>query len=455
MRRIDISQPAGRKAWKELVGRLSADPLRVRTDALTRRAFGRPVSPRQAVERILTRVQGEGDRALVEFTRRLDGVRTTAAGLRVSGAERRAAVRRVPASLRRAVQVSAEHIRDYHRTQMPRAELSRRRVGVHLRERCLPLARVGIYVPGGRAPLISTVLMNALPAAIAGVSEIAMATPPGPGGRIPDALLFAAETAGIREIYRLGGAAAIAAFALGTRTIPRVDKIVGPGNVFVSEAKRQVTGLVGIDSLAGPSEIIVIADAGADPVFLAWDLLGQGEHGSGAVAILLTPVFEILERTLAALRAILRQRPEFQPAAAAIALIKVRDLAQAAHLAEEYRPEHLSLQTARPQTLAASIRHAGAIFLGRETPQAMGDYIAGPNHVLPTGGTARWSSPLSVRDFLRYTSVIAYTPAGVRAEGPAAVEIAEAEGLAAHAESIRIRSVSPVAKRGAGEQQNR
>lgn len=440
MRRIQITQPAGQRVWKQLVERRGADPLRVRDDALTRRAFGRPVSPRQAVEHILTQVRKTGDRALVYYAWCLEGVSTTAAGLRVTERERQAAARRFPEAQRRAVRECAGHIRDYHLAQMPKSEVRQRRAGVSLRERRLPLDRVGIYVPGGRAPLISTVLMNALPAAIAGVREIAMATPPGRDGRVPDALLYAAELAGVTEVYRLGGAAAVAAFALGTATIRRVDKIAGPGNIFVTEAKRQVAGLVGIDSLAGPSEIVIIADGGADPSYLAWDLLGQGEHGSGAVAVLISPAVKVLDQVAAAARTIVRERPELRTAAQAAVLVQVRNLRQAIELAEAYGPEHLSLQTTRPGSWLPAVRHAGAIFLGGSTPQAMGDYTAGPNHVLPTGATARWASPLSVRDFLRYSSIIEYTPAGVRREGRAAAAVAEAEGLTAHAESICIRA---------------
>jgi len=447
MRRIEINQSSGQRVWRQLIDRLGADSARVRNDAVTRRAFGRPVSPRQAVEDILQRVRKQGDRALLYYVQRLEGFRTKATELKISDRERKAALERLPESLRCAIRECAEHIRAYHRTQLPKGDVRLRRPGVSVRERRLPLDRVGIYVPGGRAPLVSTVLMNALPATIAGVREIAMATPPGPDGRVNDALLYAAEVAGVTEVYRLGGAVAVAAFALGTPTVAKVDKIAGPGNVFVTEAKRQVTGWVGIDSLAGPSEIVVIADERACPEALAWDLLGQGEHGSGAVGILLTPSVELLDQVEAAARAIVRREPIFEPALAAVVLIRVRDLAQAASLAEEYGPEHLSLQVTKPQALLAAIRHAGAIFLGRETPQAMGDYTAGPNHVLPTGGTTRWSSPLSVRDFLRYTSVVQYTPEGVRAESPAAVEVAEAEGLMAHAESMRIRTQFAVKRR--------
>jgi histidinol dehydrogenase len=448
MRRLDLGRPASKRAWQDLIARAGNDPERVANDARTRRAFGKAVSPRQAVGIICQRVAREGDRALLHFLQRLDGLRTTPAGLRVPDRERQGAARRLPNSLRRSIQECAAHIRAYHSAQLPARTVSLRRRGVQLLERRYPLERVGLYVPGGRAPLISTVLMNALPAAIAGVKELVLATPPGPGGRINDALLYAAELAGVSEIYRLGGAAAVAALALGTETIRPVDKVVGPGNVFVTEAKRQLVGRVGIDSLAGPSEILIVADEHADPEWLAWDLLAQGEHGSGALAILMSPSSEMLGRVAAAAQALVRRQPGLAPAWTATVLAKVRDLAQAATLADAYAPEHLSLQVARPEVLLPRVRRAGAVFLGPATPQAMGDYTAGPNHVLPTGGTARWASPLSVRDFLRYTSVVRYDLESVRREGLAAMDVAAAEGLYAHAESIRVRAQTRGRRRG-------
>lgn len=449
MRRLDLSRPAAQRVWQDLIRRTGSDPDRVANDARTRRAFGRPVSPRQAVTILCQRVAKEGDRALLYYLQRLDGLRTTAAGLRVPDRERQGAARRLPNSLRRSIQECAAHIRAYHEAQLPTRNVVVRRRGVELRERRLPLERVGLYVPGGRATLISTVLMNALPAAIAGVKELVLATPPGPAGRINDALLYAADLAGVSEIYRLGGAAAVAALALGTESIRRVDKLVGPGNVYVTEAKRQLVGRVGIDGLAGPSEIVIVADEHADPEWTAWDLLAQGEHGSGAVAILLTPSTEMLRSVAAAAQALVRRQPGLAAAWDCTVLAKVRDLAQAAELADAYAPEHLSLQTARPETLLTRIRRAGAVFLGPVTPQALGDYTAGPNHVLPTGGTARWTSPLSVREFLRTSSVVRYDAAAVRREGLAAMDVAAAEGLFAHAESIRVRTQARMRRRGA------
>jgi len=439
MRRIEMRQPSGRRAWEQLLRRAGADPEQVRRDAVTLRAFGKPVSARTAVTTILRQVRREGDRAVLRWMRRLQGRPAAAPGLCVTRAEQQAASRRVPESLRSALAQSANRIRRFHLLQRIKPNPGLTRPGVRLQERPFALERVGLYVPGGRAPLVATVLMNALPAAVAGVREIVLATPPQADGRVADALLYAAGLAGITEIYRLGGAVAVAAMAYGTRSLRPVDKIVGPGNIFVTEAKRQVLGAVGIDSLAGPSEILVIAEAGASPLALAWDLLAQGEHGSGAVAILLTPSPALVDQVEAAARELVREEPGLASALQAVAAVTVASLGQAAELAQAYGPEHLSLQVRQPQNLLRRLSHFGAAFLGSATPQAMGDYTAGPNHVLPTGGTCRWSSPLSVRDFMRYASVIQYTSAGVRREGPAAVAIARAEGLPAHGESIRVR----------------
>jgi histidinol dehydrogenase len=281
--------------------------------------------------------------------------------------------------------------------------------------------------------------MNALPAQVAGVREIVMATPPGKHGEVPPAVLYAAELAGVQDVFRIGGAAAIGAMALGTASIKKVHKIVGPGSVFVVEAKRQVVGEVGIDSLAGPSEILIIADKSANPRNLAWDLLAQGEHGSGAVGILLTPEEKLIAAVIRETRAIARQSPELKPAGQENAIFKVRHLEEAMALNNAYAPEHLSLQVRNAGTWLNRIQSAGAVFLGSITAQAMGDYIAGPNHVLPTGRTANWASPLSVADFEHCTSVVQYTSEGMRREGPAAMAIAAAEGLTAHVESIRQR----------------
>lgn len=440
MRRIVFSTPSGKKQWRQLVLRQvgSADPLAIRRDARTLRAFGRPVSAREAVAEIVNAVRRQGDRAVLRYERWLDHWRPTRALLRVSAAERRAAGKLVPRSLRQALAHAADHIRAFHRRQLARPARMIR-TGVSVSERRLPLNRVGVYVPGGMAPLVSTVLMNVLPARVAGVREVALATPPGPDGRVSPALLYAADLAQADVVYRLGGAVAVAALAFGTETVPRVDKIVGPANVFGTEAKRQVVGQVGIDSLAGPSEILILADDSAQPDQVAWDLLAQAEHGSGAVSLLVTPSGRLADAVAGEVRRIAKKYPGFAAAGRMATVLVAKSLNEAAALAEAYAPEHLSLQTRQPEKWLARIRRVGAAFLGPMTAQALGDYIAGPNHVLPTGGTARWSSALSVRDFERYTSVVKYAPAGLRREGPAAVALAEAEGLHAHAGSIIAR----------------
>lgn len=440
MRRIVFSTPSGKKQWRQLVLRQvgSADPLAVRRDARTLRAFGRPVSAREAVAEIVNAVRRQGDQAVLRYERLLDNWRPTRSLLQVSAAERRAAARRVPRSLRQALAQAADHVRAFHRRQLARPSRVAR-PGATVAERRLPLNCVGVYVPGGMAPLVSTVLMNVLPARVAGVREVVLATPPGPEGNISPALLYAAELAQVDAVYRLGGAVAVAALAFGTESVPAVDKIVGPANVFGTEAKRQVVGQVGIDGLAGPSEILILADDAARPEQVAWDLLAQAEHGSGAVSLLVTPSRRLADAVAGEIRCIVKKYPAFAAAGRMATVLVVDSLNQAAVLAEAYAPEHLSLQTRQPEKWLARIRRVGAAFLGPMTAQALGDYIAGPNHVLPTGGTARWSSALSVRDFERYTSVVKYTPAGLKREGPAAVALAEAEGLHAHAGSIIAR----------------
>jgi histidinol dehydrogenase len=443
MQRLAITQPAGRKKWQDVLARQtgSADPLRIRQDERTILAFGKPVSAREAVACILRDVRDQGDPALVRYARLLDGISTTAKGLRVKDQELNRAVGQVPEVLKKALRQAGRNITVFHKKQLYPSQGPVLRSGVRLQEQWLPLERVGIYVPGGNAPLISTVLMNALPARVAGVREIVMATPPARDGKVPAALLFAAELAGIREIYSLGGAAGIAALALGTKTIRPVSKVVGPGNVFVTEAKRQLFGEVGIDHLAGPSEILIIADTSSRPDWLVWDLLAQSEHGSGAVSVLLSPSEALLAEVEAAAARLIQSHPEKASALQSAYLVKTASLEEAIYLANQYAPEHLSLQVKQPRILLGKIRQAGAVFLGSATAQAMGDYVAGSNHVLPTGRTAGWASALSVRDFIHHFSVVEYTGQGMRQEGPAAIAIAQAEGLEGHAESIRQRIV--------------
>lgn len=437
----NFGTPQGKTLWHQLRERRlgAADPDRLQRDAVTLRTFGRPLSVRSAVGLILERVRKQGDAALLHYLARIEGWKTQAGRVRVTALERRAAWEKVGVPLRRALREAAGHIEQYHRSQKNQRPAGVRRPGVKVAERWLPLRRIGMYVPGGRASLASTVLMNGIPARVAGVKEIVMCTPPDSSGRVAPALLAAADLAGVHAVYRLGGAGAIGAMAFGTETVPRVDKIVGPGNAYVTEAKRQAVGRVGIDSLAGPSEILIVADESARAEWLAWDLLAQSEHGSGAVGILLTPSPVLIQDVLRSIRVIAGMHPGMEAASRSGVLLQVKNLDQAWDLVNEYAPEHLSLQVRRAEGEVKRIQTAGAIFIGSETAQAMGDYTAGPNHVLPTTGTARWASPLSTRDFLRQTSLISYTAPGMKREGGAAVEVAEAEGLRAHAESIRVR----------------
>jgi histidinol dehydrogenase len=397
---------------------------------------------RQEVAAILARVAGEGDTALLDYTARFDRQRLSPEQLRIGADEIAAAVEGCPAQLRAALELAAARIRDFHRRQLPQALDYRDELGVRLALRWRPIAAVGIYVPGGTAAYPSSVLMNALPARIAGVARIAMAVP-APGGALNPLVLLAAHLAGVDEIYRVGGAQAIAALAFGTESIPRVDQIVGPGNAWVAEAKRQVFGRVGIDMIAGPSEIVVVADGAQAPEWIAADLLSQAEHDELAQAILITDSAELAEAVAAAVEQQLETLPRGAIAAASWreqgAIIVVPDLIDAPALVDRLAPEHLELLVADPEALAARIRNAGAIFLGAHTPEVIGDYVGGPNHVLPTDRSARFASGLSVYDFLKRTTLLACPPAAFEALGPAAAELARAEGLAGHAEAVTLR----------------
>ncbi|MFL1461361.1 histidinol dehydrogenase [Roseococcus sp. DSY-14] len=396
-----------------------------------------------AVSAIIAQVREAGDAALLALTARFDGwAPADAAALRVTEAEVDAACAAVPPALHSALDVAATRIERFHRAQMPQDLELPDEDGVALGLRWGPLDAVGLYVPGGKAAYPSSVLMNALPARVAGVGRIAMAVPT-PGGTLNPLVLAAARRAGVTEIWRIGGAQAVAALAWGTAAIAPVDRIVGPGNAYVAEAKRQVFGRVGIDSIAGPSEVVIIADGANDPAHVAMDLLAQAEHDEAAQAILLTPDAALAEAVAGAVAAALARLPRAAIAGESWrrhgAIILTRDLEEAAELANRLAAEHLQVMTAEPRAVFARIRHAGAGFLGRWTPEALGDYVAGPNHVLPTGRSARFSSGLSVFDFLKRTTWIEASEAGLRAIGPAAVLLAEAEGLDAHARSLDHR----------------
>jgi histidinol dehydrogenase len=398
---------------------------------------------RDAVARIVREVAELGDQAVEDFTRLYDEVRLERIGdLRVGPDEMRAAAESLDPALLAALRAAARNVRDFHERQREHGFVDIHPDGTLLGQRVAPLRRVGIYVPGGRAAYPSSVLMNAIPAAVAGVDEIVMVSPT-PGGDASPVVLAAAHVAGVTEVWRIGGAQAVAALAYGTRSIPRVDKIVGPGNKWVAEAKRQVFGRVDIDMVAGPSEILVIADDLADPVHVAADLIGQAEHDPDAIAWLVTPCEALAVSVPAEIEKLLAKNPRRDVARAALeangAIVVVPDLEAAAAAADLRAPEHLEILTAEPLLLAGRIRNAGAIFLGGWSPEPMGDYFAGPNHVLPTGGTARFASPLGVYDFVKRTSLIGYSRARLHAHAAEVIRLAEAEGLHGHAEAVRVR----------------
>jgi len=395
-----------------------------------------------AVSAIIADVRARGDAALIDYTARFDRLTLTADRLRITGAEIDAALSAVPAALADALDLAATRIESFHRMQLPADLRTTDEAGLTLGMRWNALDAVGLYVPGGKAAYPSSVLMNAIPARVAGVARIAMCVPT-PDGVLNPLVLAAAHRAGVSEIYRVGGAQAVAALAYGTASIAPVDRIVGPGNAYVAEAKRQVFGRVGIDSIAGPSEVVVLADASADPRRVAVDLLAQAEHDEAAQAILITDSPDLADAVAAAVAAELPTLPRAAIAGASWkahgAIILVRDWTEAIDCVNQLAPEHLELLLPDPEAVFARVRHAGAAFLGNFCPEAVGDYVAGPNHVLPTGRTARFASGLSVFDFLKRTTWIAAGRDALARVGPAAVALAEAEGLQAHARSIALR----------------
>ncbi len=394
------------------------------------------------VVEIIRRVRAEGDAALLDLTRRFDRCELRVERLRIGSEEIAAASADCDRAQRAALAEARNRIEDYHRRQMPQDADYRDAAGLRLGWRWRPIDQVGLYVPGGTAAYPSSVLMNAVPAKVAGVRRLAMAVPT-PDGALNPLVLVAAELAGVDEIYRVGGAQAIAAFAYGTNTIRPVEKIVGPGNAYVAAAKRLVFGQVGIDVIAGPSEILVVADRGCKPEWIAADLLSQAEHDAQAQAILVTDSAEFADRVAACVEDILSSLPRAEIARASWerhgAIILVPDLDAAAAVVDAVAPEHLELALLDPEPLFARIRHAGAVFLGRYAPEAIGDYVAGPSHVLPTSGGARFASGLGVLDFLKRTSVIGLDRAALDRVGPVARTLAEAEGLEAHARSLALR----------------
>ena len=393
------------------------------------------------VAEIIEHVRADGDKALLEYAERFDHVSLTA--LETDRAELSAAKGRISGELLSAMTLARENIIRYHQAQLRtgfRLDLGN---GVYLGQKITPIARVGIYIPGGTAAYPSSVFMNAIPAKLAGCEELVMVTPPGPGGRIPDAILAAAEMAGVDRVFAIGGAQAIAALAYGTGSVPQVDKIVGPGNAFVTEAKRQVFGRVAIDMIAGPSEILVIADGASDPDWVAADLLSQAEHDKLATAVLITDSQTLAEKVAARIESQLATLPREAIARASIEnngkILLVSSLEEAVALSNELAPEHLELSVEHPEELLSLVTNAGSVFLGRCCPESLGDYLAGPNHILPTSGTARFSSALGVDDFIKKTQYTYYTQNALRNVAEKIAVFARAEGLEAHARAALIR----------------
>ncbi len=398
----------------------------------------------EAVRGIIAGVVERGDEALVDYSRRFDrlGEDFTHARLRVGEDEIAAAVAACPAEQIAALETAAARIESFHRAQMPADHRETDALGVTAGWRWTALESVGLYVPGGTASYPSSVLMNAVPARVAGVPRIVMVAP-APEGRVNPLVLAAARLSGVHEVYRVGGAQAVAALAYGTASIAPVAKIVGPGNAWVAAAKRRVFGQVGIDMIAGPSEVLILADAHANPDWIAADLLAQAEHDSAAQAILVTDSADLGDAVAEAVERALTTLPRRAIAEASWrdygAIIRVDDLDAAVPLVDRLAPEHLEIETADAEALAAKVRNAGAIFLGAHTPEAVGDYVGGPNHVLPTARSARFSSGLGVLDFMKRTTILACTPESLRALGPAAITLARSEGLDGHARSVAIR----------------
>jgi histidinol dehydrogenase len=396
----------------------------------------------QAVRSIIADVRARGDRALIELTQKFDRVDLDRVGLRVAASELDAATAQCDRRALDALMVARDRIDAYHRRQKPADDHFTDALGVEMGHRWTAIEAVGLYVPGGTAAYPSSVLMNAVPAKVAGVPRLAMVVP-APDGRLSPLVLAAARLAGVDEVFRIGGAQAVAALAYGTATIRPVAKIVGPGNAYVAAAKRLVFGTVGIDMIAGPSEVLIIADSGGNPDWIAADLLAQAEHDTAAQSILVTNDTALADAVERAVAAQLKTLPRGSVAGASWqdygAIILVPELDEAVPLIDALAPEHLEIETADPERLAGQVRNAGAIFLGAHTPEAIGDYVAGSNHVLPTARSARFASGLGVLDFMKRTSILKCGPEQLAALAPSAIALGEAEGLAAHARSVAIR----------------
>lgn len=407
-----------------------------------KKTFGRDMTAAELVRQIVGDVRREGDAAVIRYTHLIDRVDYKPEDFLVTEAEYEAAEKAADPAVVESLRKAAENVRRYHQEQKPNSWMTYREKGSILGQFIIPLDRVGIYVPGGTAAYPSSVIMNAVPASVAGVGEIIMMVPP-KNGKINPYVLIAARAAGVKKIYKIGGAQAIAAMAFGTETIPRVDKITGPGNIFVTLAKKEVYGHVDIDMLAGPSEILIVADKTADPVYTAADMLSQAEHDPLASSIVITDDEELAGKVAKEAEKQLAALPRREIAQASIdrngLIVVAEDMMQAMRFANVSAPEHMELLTAQPFQLLPYVRHAGAVFLGAYSPEPLGDYFAGPNHVLPTGGTARYYSVLNVETFMKRTSIISYTQPALSDVSEDIIRLAETEGLQAHANAIRIR----------------
>lgn len=438
-----------RKSTAEEISRLlekkSFDEVKLspKVAAAVEKMFGRPLTAAEEVDIIVNDIRNKGDEALFEYTKKLDGADLTPATIRVTEEEFAEAEKAVDEKTMGAIRRAIANVRKFHEEQLPKTWLTPRAYGSFLGQKMTPVDSVGIYVPGGTAAYPSSVIMNAVPAKVAGVPRIAMAAPAGRDGKMNPYVLATAREIGITEIYKMGGAQAIAALAFGTETIPKVEKITGPGNIFVTLAKKAVYGHVDIDMLAGPSEILIVADKTADYQYLAADLLSQAEHDPLACAILITDDETLANKVADEVEVQLQKLPRKEIAAQSLAvqgkIILAKDMDTVVDMANISAPEHMEINTREPFALVPKIRNAGAIFLGAYSPEPLGDYYAGPNHILPTGGTARFYSVLNVETFMKKTSIISYTREALAEAADDIIAMAEAEGLQAHANAIRIR----------------
>lgn len=418
--------------------------LNPRIREANKQLFGEDLTAAQIVDRIVGEVRRDGDAAVIKYTKLIDRTEFTPEEFLVTEAEYEAAYEEADPEVVASLKKAAENVRQYHQEQKPNSWMTYRDHGSILGQSVIPLDRVGIYVPGGTAAYPSSVIMNAMPAVVAGVREIIMMVPP-KNGKINPYVLVASKEAGVSKIFKIGGAQAIAAMAFGTETIPRVDKITGPGNIFVTLAKKAVYGHCDIDMLAGPSEILIVADKTADPAYTAADMLSQAEHDMLASSIVITDSAELAGKVAEEAEKQLKKLPREEITRASLdrngLIIVTEDIMQAVELANVSAPEHMEILTEQPFQLLPYVRHAGAVFLGAYSPEPLGDYFAGPNHVLPTGGTARYYSVLNVETFMKRTSIISYTQAQLDAVSDDVIRLAEAEGLQAHANAVRLRKL--------------